>query len=107
MKPKLQFTQKGDRTYVTSSPGVPVCDFCSATPVDRIYLAKDIRIDPDNESEGGWAACRHCAALIDANDREGLFQRVMVRLSDYIEGDVDEMADAIRLIQTKFWEAKQ
>lgn len=107
MKPKLRYYEKDGRTYVTAAEGVPVCDFCSSTPVEKIFKAKDILIDSENESEGGWAACRHCAALIDANDREGLFNRVMVKLSHQIEDDADEMADAIRTVQQKFWEAKE
>lgn len=103
----LRYYQKGGRTYVSVAPeGTKICDFCSNQPVIRIYVAKDINIDPRHESEGGWCACAPCAELIDANDREGLFDRAMIKLSHTLEADADELAGALRLVQSKFWEAK-
>lgn len=65
---------------------MPVCDFCSSTPIVRCYPAADfIAYQFDNvvgESVGGWAASQECAALIDAGDREGLASRSIAELID-------------------------
>jgi hypothetical protein len=106
-KKKLYYKKEGDRTYVSAVPeGVEICDFCSAGKVAKFYPARDIMIDEEHASEGAWSACAPCAALIDANDRKGLFDRVMIQLSHQIGDNVNELADAIKLMQDTFFKAK-
>lgn len=57
-----------------------ICDFCSSTPVRWSFPARDLSARkipgvPDFNSEGAWAACEPCAALIRACDRDGLAER--------------------------------
>ena len=50
------------------------CDFCSCRPVFKIYSCRNFLIPWtktwafQHESDGGWAACRECTELIDANE---------------------------------------
>jgi hypothetical protein len=61
-----------------------ICDFCSAPDPVRSYPCRNFDmgtpsvtspIPATNASDGAWAACAHCSALIDATNREGLAQR--------------------------------
>jgi hypothetical protein len=56
-----------------------VCDFCSMSPAEFLYDADDFILDLGTPfvhfSDGGWAACKTCADLIDANDQTNLVNR--------------------------------
>jgi hypothetical protein len=68
--------ERGDRTYI--EPTEPVCDFCLVTrptweyPAERMPLLGHPLVD---ESEGEWAACDECHALIDAHKLQELIDR--------------------------------
>lgn len=57
------------------------CDFCSLSPVFKVYSCANFLVPWtkhmvfQHESVGGWAACRHCAELIDANRWSDLSDR--------------------------------
>ena len=70
-----------------------LCDFCSGQRRPyRVYKCKDFAYEtmPQLNSTGDWNACPECAALIDANDREGLVQRCSLILDmDGMPGSID------------------
>lgn len=60
-------------------PTGPICDFCSAPEVWASYPAKTFHWREMNglhlNSVGGWAACKRCAELIEAENWDGLLER--------------------------------
>lgn len=69
---------------VTDLPPDPKCDFCSQRPVVMYYPADDylfVAVSEDRvieqPSEGGWAACRLCSVLVDAEDYPTLAWRAV------------------------------
>lgn len=66
---------------VKAPNGQLVCDFCSSPNPTAGYIARSFVLESpvygvdDYGSNGGWVACDSCAALINANDREGLTAR--------------------------------
>lgn len=58
---------------------IPICDFCSSPDVRWAYPAKSFTMDGDGKrllgSDGGWAACDACAALIEDGNRTGLLDK--------------------------------
>ena len=56
-----------------------ICDFCSSPDVLWSYPAANFQVEGTRvlASEGGWAACHDCAALIEADDRGGLARRAL------------------------------
>lgn len=63
------------------------CDFCSAPDPTWKYPCEDFILEGTHHgSEGAWAACDDCAALIERNDRDGLALRSIESypLRDYI-----------------------
>jgi hypothetical protein len=53
-----------------------ICDFCSSPdPVWRGPAISFPVFEAKSASEGAWAACDTCAALINAGDRMGLARR--------------------------------
>ncbi len=60
-----------------------ICDFCSSPEVVQAYMAEDFTALEIREAEnrtrfnslGAWAACRECAALIEAEGWEALLER--------------------------------
>lgn len=66
------------------------CDFCQGRLVVRVYhylLASPLTGIGESPwgatlpGTGGWGACRVCAALIDAVDREAILRRVLTALT--------------------------
>jgi hypothetical protein len=61
----------------------PVCSFCGDQAVVVWFEGPDFRsaVQSANEvrSDEAYLACAACLALIDANDREGLAARSLVR----------------------------
>jgi hypothetical protein len=58
-------------------PGMEVCDFCAATPVEFAYPCGPISLGP-NVTSDAWAACTSCHAMIETNDRDQLAHRALV-----------------------------
>jgi hypothetical protein len=55
-----------------------ICDFCCSPEVLWSYPAADFHVEgAPLASEGGWAAWHEYAALIEADDREGLARRAL------------------------------
>lgn len=60
-------------TFVLVPQGGDECDFCSSSPVFKVYSCHNFIVPWTKHwvfahgSIGGWAACRRCAALIDAD----------------------------------------
>jgi len=61
-----------------------ICDFCSSQQVFQVYMAEDfmaieLRARDGHplylNSTGGWAACRECAVLIEAEKWDDLLER--------------------------------
>jgi hypothetical protein len=58
-----------------------LCDFCSAeNPIYEYDCTDFVTVQAlpglaGAVSEGGWLACRECAAFIDAGDLDGLIER--------------------------------
>lgn len=54
-----------------------LCDFCGVHELlVMTYNARDFVMQNGTMSSGGWKACVSCSALIDADDRDGLVERV-------------------------------
>jgi hypothetical protein len=66
-------------------PKTPGCDFCSVSvPAVKEYLCEDFDMgtfivegmpSQTTHSTGSWLACKECAILIDADDRDSLAKR--------------------------------
>jgi hypothetical protein len=55
-----------------------ICDFCCSPDVLWSYPAADFHVEGvPLASDGAWAACPDCSALIEAGDREGLARRAL------------------------------
>jgi hypothetical protein len=77
------------------------CDFCHSPKPKVIIRVPDFPVMPGHVSTGGWAACRVCADLVYAHDREAVFQRAMHdKISTKPGGK-----EALRVIHNKFWAA--
>lgn len=83
-KPRTYINEKGE-TEVTMAFSEKLqdelCDFCAAlNPPYKVYPCKDFAhpMSPMHWSRGEWNACSKCAALVDADDREGLLERCML-----------------------------
>jgi hypothetical protein len=57
----------------------PVCDFCCEGEPVTGFPCRDFAIvnaeGPNARYDGGWAACRECAELVEADSRERLVDR--------------------------------
>jgi hypothetical protein len=79
-------------------------------PAKYIYDADDFILDLGTPfvhySNGGWAACSTCAALIDANDQSGLVERGYQawRRRGLPPGD---SLDLLRAIHTAFFASRR
>jgi hypothetical protein len=115
-EPGLPAEQRTMRTEnsIESIPGMDVCDFCTCTPVVASYPAGTVLIHTPagvHATRDPWAACEHCYALIEADDRAGLVER---SLGGFIaqEGDVPhgvlvEIRYMIERTQDGFFEVRQ
>jgi len=87
------------------------CDFCSDVPVATHYEVPGFRVDLDDPgviaySEGPWAACAECAALIDKGDRRGLAERAARRLGPLYGIPKGPALQQVRRFHDHFWERK-
>jgi hypothetical protein len=55
-----------------------ICDFCSSCVPAWRYPAESFRDQFNSVSQGDWLACRKCHDLIEAGDRSGLAERVLL-----------------------------
>jgi len=68
---------------VAVAPSGYECDFCSSRPVLKIFSCRNFLIPWtktwafQHESNGGWAACRTCAELIDTGQWQELSNRAL------------------------------
>lgn len=74
------------RTQVTlaisEKPEDELCDFCSGHERPyKEYKCKDLDAGDGLTSLGDWNACPKCTALIEADDRDGLLDRVLIMVS--------------------------
>jgi hypothetical protein len=61
------------------------CDFCLSIPVVRLFTSNSFILDEAHPevglgallSDGGWAACAVCAALVDADNWKGVTDRAL------------------------------
>lgn len=74
------------------------CDFCNKPGPDWTYPAQPFRgrfHDPEDTlseafgSDGGWAACDECHALIEAGDKEALVEQTMRSPHSFVPGLVE------------------
>jgi hypothetical protein len=57
-------------------PDMHLCDFCSSNEIFKMYPNRQtVEMMPGIIDSGGWAACRTCADLIDAERWQDLCQR--------------------------------
>ncbi len=56
-----------------------ICDFCSHPDPRWKYPANDFQLEDVQRlgSQGAWAACDECAALIESGDKTGLLERAL------------------------------
>lgn len=85
----------------------PICDFCSATPVTNSYYIGDFELEKYGyASTGGFAACRVCADLIAAGNKEGLEKRSAEEFEKQYPNEIPHniMMRFIHELHAKFWE---
>ena len=74
-----------DILHLVPEPGGEVCDFCTSHPIFKSYSCRNFLVPWSkhwvfqHESVGGWAACRKCADLIDAEKWSELSDRAFRR----------------------------
>lgn len=82
------------------------CDFCSNRPVAMRYPAASATMmhAPGFTvvSDGDWAACATCAALVEADDREGL----AVRTLRLLYAPLRQLPTVRRAQRQAFWEQR-
>jgi hypothetical protein len=74
-------TQDVIGTKIEAIPGMGVCDFCTAVPIEVRYPCGLVVVELPggaHASSDPWAACADCHALIEAGDRDGLAQRALL-----------------------------
>lgn len=94
--------------------GPPKCDFCSTRPVRWSYPARTfVRTIgvTDVGSDGNWAACEDCYALIQAGNRDALVKRSMALfpqnnpdMANLNRQERRVLSREIRRTQDSFWE---
>ena len=86
-----------------------VCDFCSSPDVHWRYPARDFPIQslkipgPQHGSEGGWAACNVCHALIERGLRDKLAKRSAVKFSRKFGVPAKLIVNDLRKLHDEFW----
>jgi hypothetical protein len=85
---------------------VIICDFCASPEVLWSYPAADFHVEGTRllGSEGGWAACHECAALIEADDRDGLARRALSTAPAFMR---ERCLPFMRALHTQFFEARR
>jgi hypothetical protein len=87
---------------IEAKAGDDICDFCSEPKPSHLFSVSDFTMDqtpglPEYRSKGGWAACSSCAALIEAENWDGLALRGLNKLqSKYSMLPRRILADTVR-----------
>lgn len=83
----------------------PICDFCSSPDVRWRYPARDFVISAleGAGSEGGWAACPACHALIERGLRDKLTERSARRFARKHGIPVKAVKPQLRKLHDQFW----
>lgn len=106
------------------TPPVPICDFCSGTPVRYSYpsrphtsgtiLAMGGKLPPLSltfqDGDGAWAACDRCHSLIQRADRDALVKYSVQQMRRRGSGSVipkAELTRVIRGIHDNFWKNRE
>ncbi len=83
------FTDPDSHQVRTSQtkPEPKLCDFCSVSEIFHVYPVRDYHaVFSRAISTEGWAACKACAQMIDAEQWHGLVDRALDRfLRDHPE----------------------
>lgn len=95
---------------MSGAPGGHECDFCSVPSVAWAYPCRDFLVGdvgvpgvPDQGSNGAWAACPACHALIERGDRSRLAMRSAKRLAKKHGLSLKLVLRAVRQSQDAFW----
>lgn len=94
------------------------CDFCSNGAVRWRYPARDFVVTdltarlhaqelPGVGSEGGWAACAACHALIERTDRQGLVLRSARKFAKRYGVPARLLMPDLRKLHDQFWENRE
>ena len=93
------------------------CDFCSTFDPTHCFIADDVHLvmEKDNpeasealkalilSSDPHWGACDECAVLIEARDKERLYQRCLEAFKRFGPADAVSRV-SLKIIQdTMFW----
>lgn len=95
-----------------------VCDFCSSPAVRWAYPARDSVVTdltarlhaegmPGAGSEGGWAACDTCHALIERTDRQGLVLRAARKFAKRYDVPAKLLLPDLRKLHDQFWSNRE
>lgn len=96
----------------------PVCDFCSAPTAPWVFEADSfvaMRVEGLNLcSEGDWAACDTCKALVEAKDIEGLVKHSAISMiyehpfvATLPKEVQDELNDSMRNLMVDFFKNRK
>lgn len=109
-RPELEITRRENGDVALSMPGEPMCDFCSTRPVvDNIGALSTMVNDALSEiipqrSEGAWATCADCKALVKARDRKGLEDRAVRIMAQRVRGFPPALLRSqVRASHEAFW----
>ena len=95
-----------------------VCDFCSGGVPRWSYPTRDFVVEPLTTrlhaegmpgagSEGNWAACDTCHALIERTDREGLTLRVASIFARQYSVPVQMLLEPLGELHGQFWSNRE
>ena len=69
-----------------------ICDFCSETPVYAMFDCRDLlHEESSTKSTGAWAICRGCAELVNAQDWDGVIERLIEIFKGHYSGEPDNL----------------
>src|SRR5580765_4343476 len=92
-EPRIYIDEEGRKQITLARSEKPedvLCDFCSGkTRPFKEYKCKDFDSGAGLMSLGDWNACPKCAELIDADDRDGLLDRVLIMASGLLSSIPD------------------
>lgn len=87
-----------------------ICDFCNSPEVRWAYPTADFTMpmagDQDWGSHGGWAACVHCAALIERGAQEHLAARIGKSFARKMGGTAKSHSREARSLVAKFFASR-
>ncbi len=95
-------------TIIMPTPAVPVCDFCSQTPVTWQYPSEPAIVQDRNvafeSADDLWAACDTCHDLIEADKRLALFDRAVGSFGNrYGSADGVDVNALLASLHSEFW----